>query len=465
MEFDKNEEQKIDLCILLDDFLKESKRLWALAVLLVTICSAGLMGLQYLTYSPSYAATASFTVKVANPLYASVSTYNTDTAEQMAKTFPYIMTSSVLQERIMAHLDISYMPSVNVRSTSGSSILTITVTDSDPQRAYDVLNAVITYYPEIAEYVVGSTVLVLLDESGVPTQPVNALSLIGSLKKGALTGVAAWLLIVIGLAILNRTVHNEEELTRILNIPCTGHIPLIKVSRKVSTPLILRSSRNSIFFESIQQIRLRIGKLMDDQQKKVILVSSAIPGEGKTTIATNLATALAHRGKKVLLIDCDLRNPSVSRVLGISNNNSLIDYLRGSIPIRSLLHSTDVKNLVILPGGSGEKDNLKLLTQDRMHQLIHASRQLFDYVILDTAPCSLLSDAAEIAKLADCGLLVVRQNYASQDQILDGVQRLGDSHLPIIGCVLNCVAKSFSTRYGYGYDYGYGYGYGSDKAK
>ena len=459
MEFDKQEVQQIDLTILLDDFLKGAKRLWGLAVLLIAVCAMGLTGWQYLSYSPSYAATASFTVKVANPLHASVSAYNTETAAQMAKTFPYIMTSGVLQERVMEHLDIPYMPSVSVTASSGSSILTITVRDSDPQRAYDVLEAVITYYPEIAEYVVGSTALVLLDESGVPTQPANAPNLTSSLKKGALLGVVVWLLIVVALAVLTRTVHNEDELTQTLNSPCLGLVPLVKVSRKADSPLILRTSRHANFFEAIQQLRLRLGKVMDEQGKKVLLVSSAIPGEGKTTVATNLAMSLANRGKKVLLIDCDLRNPSVTKALGISSSNSLIDFLKGTISVRDMLQPTHIKNLVIFPGGTGDKDNVKLLSQERMYQLVQVSRTLFDYVILDTPPCSLLADASEIAKLADCGILVVRQNFASKDQILDGAQRLGDSNLPIIGCVLNCVTRGFSSGYGYGY------GYGTEKTK
>ena len=322
-----------------------------------------------------------------------------------------------------------------------------------------MLEAVITYYPEIAEYVVGSTALVLLDESGVPTQPANAPNLTSSLKKGALLGVVVWLLIVVALAVLTRTVHNEDELTQTLNSPCLGLVPLVKVSRKADSPLILRTSRHANFFEAIQQLRLRLGKVMDEQGKKVLLVSSAIPGEGKTTVATNLAMSLANRGKKVLLIDCDLRNPSVTKALGISSSNSLIDFLKGTISVRDMLQPTHIKNLVIFPGGTGDKDNVKLLSQERMYQLVQVSRTLFDYVILDTPPCSLLADASEIAKLADCGILVVRQNFASKDQILDGAQRLGDSNLPIIGCVLNCVTRGFSSGYGYGY------GYGTEKTK
>ena len=157
MEFEKNEEQKLDLFILLDDFLKEAKRMWFLALVLIVLGAAGLTFYRYLHFRPSYEATASFTVQVSNPLYANVSSYNSKTAEQLAKTYPYIISNSVLQTKVKEELGISAMPSVSVSAIAGSSIITLKVTDSDPQRAYDVLNAVMKYYPELAQFVVGST--------------------------------------------------------------------------------------------------------------------------------------------------------------------------------------------------------------------------------------------------------------------------------------------------------------------
>ena len=100
MEFEEKEEQKLDLFVLLDGFLKQAKRSWILLLVLVLLGSSVLTVRQYVSYSPRYTASASFTVRVANPLYSSVSSYNSKTAEQMAKTFPYILTSGVLQERV-----------------------------------------------------------------------------------------------------------------------------------------------------------------------------------------------------------------------------------------------------------------------------------------------------------------------------------------------------------------------------
>ena len=454
MEFEEKEEQKLDLFVFVDDFLKEAKRRLVLALVLILVCGIGMAGYRYMTYSPVYKATASFTVKVTNPLYSSVSSYNTKTAEQMAATFPHILTSGVLQERVKEHLGISYVPSVSVSANSSSSIITMEVTDSDPQRAYDVLNAVITYYPEIAEFVVGSTMLVLLDESGVPADPVNSLNVKGPAVRGAMFGAALWVALNAVVALSKNTIHNEEELKRMLSTPCIGQVPSVKTSRKNICPLVHKSKKQPGFAEAVRLLRLHVEKLLDEQQKKILLVSSAIPGEGKTTISANLGISLARKGKQVLIIDCDMRNPSVAKALQTPCHNSLVDYLHGKATVRDVIMPTDVENLFIISGGNGGKSYAEQLSQERTAFLIQAARNLFDYVILDTPPCSLLADAAEISELAECGLMVIRQDFASRDQIMDGIQRLGDGNLPIIGCVFNGVSRSLSNGYGYGYGYG-----------
>lgn len=460
MEFEERDEQKLDLFVLLEDFFQEAKRLLLLGLVLVLLCGAALGVRTKMNYVPTYQASASFTVKVADPLYARVSSYNMKTAEQMAKTFPYILTSGVLSNRVKEELNISSMPSVSVSVMSNSSVITLTVRDRDPQRAYDVLNAVITYYPEIAEFVVGSTVLALLDESGLPTTPVNSLNLRNAVIKGAILGVGLWCLIVLVMALTKSTIHNEDMLRRLLSFECFGQVPAVKVPAKDSCPLLHVGRRKPEFTESFRSLRMRVERAMDPEEKKVLLVSSAIPGEGKTTVSLNLAISMARRGKRVLIIDCDLRNPSVAKGLKLGGKVSLVDYLRGKATIKDMICPTEMENLFVIPGGPGGAGVSDLLTRDRGALLIQAARKLFDFVILDTPPCSMLADAAEVAELADAGLLVVRQNFASRDQILDGVQRLGDAGLPLVGWVFNHTERSLSNGYDYNFSYGYASSYG-----
>ena len=451
MEFDEKEVQRLDLMVLLEDFLREARRLWVVGFVLVVLCGAFFGIRAKAAYRPSYQASATFTVKVADPLYASVASYNIKTAEQMAKTFPHILNSGLLENRVKEALGIPYMPSVSVSVLPNSSVITLKVQDSDPQQAFDVLNAVITYYPEIAEFVVGATVLQLLDESGIPTAPANTLDMRGALTKGAMLGLIGWALVVLLFAMTKSTVHNEEMLAKVLNFDCFGQVPSVKAPGRDTSPLIHTGRRKPEFSEKIRAVRLRVERAMEPGDKKVLLVSSSVPGEGKTTVSVNLAMSMAERGKRVLIIDCDLRNPSVTKALRMRAKNSLLDYLTGRMMLRELIQPTAAENLFVIPGGVGGAAASELLTRERGVSMIQAARKLFDFVILDTPPCALLADAAEVAALADAGLLVVRQDCASRDQIIDGVQRLTDAELPMIGWVFNGVERSLATGGGYGY--------------
>jgi len=429
------------------------------------ICSAGFSFLKKRSYTPVYEAYASFTVRVKNPLYAGINSYNEKTAQVMADTFPAILTSDLLRNQVMEELGLTSMAGISISASSQASILTLNVRSNDGQKSYDVLNSVIRCYPDVAEFVVGSTKLVLLDESGLPEYPVSTFSYSSAIIKGAAAGIALWCVIVVLLVLMKNTIHNEEELRGTLNVPCLGQIPAVKVTKRMPFPLVHRHKNLGSFSESIRLLRLREKKAMEEENRKVLLISSAIPGEGKTTVSVNLAASLAQKGKKVLLVDCDLRNPSVVSSIStkkrpLSSRNSVVDYLKGNTTVMEMIQPTELENLFVIPGGSGAKSDYSgQLSDERMSRLIQAGRNLYDYVILDTPPCSLLADAAEIATLADAGLLVIRRDFAARDQIVDGIERLSDAKLPLIGCAFNHVVPGLGERYGYGYGYGYGRGY------
>lgn len=461
MEIENREKQDLDLLVLFEDFLRQIRRTWLLGLVLILVFGCGMLFLKRHTYVPTYEAYASFTVRVANPLYSDLGTYNERTAQIMSDTFPSIVTSGLLQQKIMEELELSQAPAIAITASSQSSIFTLKVRDPDPQRAYDTLNAVITCYPEVAEFVVGPTALILLDESGLPSSPVNPFSITYHTTRGAALGGILWCGIILLLILLKNTIHNEEELRRTLNTPCLGQIPAVRITKKKPYPLMHRISDDSSFSEAMRLLRLRLESALNETGAKVLLVSSAIPSEGKTAVSTNLAVSLTKRGKRVLLIDCDLRHPSVATVLTcssrpLSKKVTLMKAVADHIDPAEMIQPTDVENLFVLLGGSGSKSDSFGKAQKRgMANLLRYARAHYDYVILDTPPCSLLADASELADLADAGLIVIRQDYATRDQILDGAQLLAECNLPIIGCVFNNVRKSLSGSYGYGYGYGY----------
>ncbi len=264
MEFEEKVEQKMDLAVLADNFLREAKRIWFFALAFIVVCAAALSIYGHSSYSPTYEASASFTVRVSNPLFAEITTYNSAVAEQMAKTFPSVLTSGVLQKKVMDKLEIAYMPPVSVSVVPNSTIITLSVKDVDPQRAYDVLNAVVEYYPEVAEFVVGFTKMVLLDESGVPEKPINSFSVKSYAVKGAAVGIALWCVFVAVIALSKNTVYTEEQLKRVLNFSCLGQIPAVKLSSKAVCPLAHRVHNHQGFREAVRLLRLRVEKALED---------------------------------------------------------------------------------------------------------------------------------------------------------------------------------------------------------
>lgn len=431
-----NAQQQIDLRILAGDVLRCARRLFWLLPVLAILLGALLGGYTWYSYSPRYQASASFTVYVTNPLYASVRAYHAATAEQMAKTFPYILTSGVLSDLVREDLQLESIPPVTASALENTNLFTLSVTAGDPELAWRVLESVIRNYPQVAEYVVGPTELVLLDESGVPQQPVNAPGWKGAAVKGAAAGCALWLALLVLLAMTRRTVHNEEELKRITNLRCFGTLPTVRTGKQ-ACPLVTQEHVRPGFSESVQLLRVRMEKQLQESGGKVLLVSSATPGEGKTTVTANLAAALAMRGHSTLVLDCDLRNPSVAEAFGRKNESGFSDYLQGKAYPLKIIQKLDVPGLAIIPGGKPAENAAELLAKKEARRLIALLRGMYEYILLDTPPCSTLADASELAGVADGMLMVIRENFVSQGQIFDGLETMQACGVPVLGCVLN----------------------------
>ncbi|MBQ8577203.1 MAG: polysaccharide biosynthesis tyrosine autokinase [Clostridia bacterium] len=462
------EAEAIDLFALFENIRRGILRYKVLGLVLTLLC-AGIFALHEVTsYEPVYEAEASFTVRVVNPLYASANVYNATTAEQMEKTFPQILNSSAMKEAVKKHLSVSWLPTVTASAIDGTNVLVLTVRDGDPAYAHEVLTAVIECYPEVAEFVVGPTTMILLDDSGIPASPTNECRPLKSAVKGGAVGLALFLCLMILLSFGRATVHSEEELKQMLNFPCLGTLPATKVlSAGRTCPMVNHDTGRWGFVDAVRLLRLHTENAMRAGGHKVLLVSSAAPGEGKTTVSANLAVSLAQKGHTVLLIDCDMRNPSAAQAFGLPNDNGLSEFLSGKTALRDAVRQTEIRNLFLMSAGEIHDNTTRMLSGQLFARFIEAARSVYEYIILDTPPCGLISDASEIAPTADAALMVIRQDYTPRYAILDAVRYLTDSKIPLIGCVINGMAGGLAAKgYGYGYGgYGYGYGYGYGKKR
>lgn len=457
--------QKIDLTALFRDLLHSLRRLF-IPLLLIAVLLGDLSGLvSYLRYEPMYEASATFTVTVKNPLLDDTTSYNSSLARQMADTFPTIISSSILRDLILDKLDMDEIPPVAASVIDGANIFTLRVTSPNPSLAQKTLEAVMLYYPEVAEFVLGPTQLDLLSETGIPTEPINAHAVRKGVRNGVLAALLLGFILLLLDALTHTTIRSEDDLKNLTNLTCQGTLPQVKLKKGVAVtqPTLQKGSDPSGFSDSIRLLSLHIKQELERRQSKVLLISSAIPGEGKTTVSINLASALAAHGKRVLLLDLDLRSPSLEQLLNLNASQSLAQFLaKPDQPSDSIIVQVGTSSLYAILAGPPVQNAAPLLSQASLRQLVSQAAPNFDYVILDTPPCGILADAGEVADLADGALLVIRQNFSSQDQVLESVQFLSESRLPVIGCVLNGICRdAIIPVYGYGSSrYGYGYGYG-----
>ncbi len=470
---EKTEEGLWDISVIVDDAFKGLRRYWILLLVMASLCASLFYFRAKSTYVPKYNASMTFIVNTTLAVNYNAEYYNKATASQIAKTFPYIISNTALQHIIADDLGVSEIPgTIDAKAMEDTNLITISVIANEGNMAYDILQSVIRNYQQVAKAVIGETELNVVDETGIPTEPVNSDSARSAAKKGFLIGLAIDAVILLLYAMTRKTIRREEDLKKLLNVKCLGAIPRVKLKkrsdREKNRVMIDNRGVSYGFIEATRTVRTRIERDAAETGARVYMVSSAVTGEGKSTVASNLALSLAGKGKKVLLIDLDLRNPSVTEVLGIKDvKKGLIDVLTDKAYLMEVITDYGQSGLKVLPGGEPVRTTARILSNQRIELLFESLRRAADYIIVDTPPSGLLMDAAQIVKWVDAGIFVVRQDYAPVERILDGIEMLSDTGLRLAGCVMNYTEAGI-TGYGYGYSYGrYGYGkygkYGTSK--
>ncbi len=449
-----DELEKINIVSFLNDLVHRLRSFWWVILILTVALGAASYYRTSTHYSPSYTAEATVSVEIVNGgSYA-----NRNTAEQMGVIFPYILTSGALSDVIAADLGMSGVPgSIQVSCITGTNLLTISVTGSNAENVYAVLQSVLKNYPEVAQFVVGQTKLSVIDDSGVPEDTGRTSILRGSLTRGAAVGFLLGVLLLIVYTVTTRTIRDEEELRALLNVPCLGTLPSYKKKRRKKNANneinILNDSNgsNSDYIESMRLIRTRLERQLGD--RKVLMITSSIPGEGKSTVAGNLAISMARKGKRVVLIDCDLRNPSQSDVFGLKGKYpGLVPVLQGKARLEDALHEVTFRGepigLTLLPGADKETKLVEILGSEEMKNLIEILKERADIVILDTPPSAVLVDAMIMVQHVDGVVYVVMSDFAKRSFIFRGMEELTSNGVEVLGCILNG-AKTRSKGYGY----------------
>jgi len=281
-------------------------------------------------------------------------------------------------------------------------------------------------------------------EEPVPVKPKRKLIVIVGIILGFILGIAQ----AFFREFLINTVQNAEEIERYTSLPMYGVVPYNK-----------DKMTKNIYMEAFRNIRTNLQFLPGNENNKVISITSSVSGEGKTTVAASLAEVLARGNKKVILLDLDMRKASVHQKFNLTNNIGMSNYLTMQNSLDEVTKETDVFGLEVITTGPLPPNPSELILSEMFTNLLEELRQKYDYIIIDTPPAGLVTDATIIMNYSDITFFVIRAKY-TRKEFVKNIDRIAKEHSQNrIGLILN--ATIIGSEYGYGYGASYAYGYGN----
>lgn len=445
----------------LRDYLKIMRERWMLIV--VCLLAGGLIaGIVSLTTAPTYRATSQ--------LYVSVQTQDGSTqnlaqgssfSQSQVVGFADLATSPLVLRPVIAEggLGISAQALADKISASvkqNTSLINVTVTASSAEEAAGLSNAVAqsmtVVLPELQrplDTAISPVRITVTREAvapGAQATPNVRLNLSVGLLAGFFVGVGAAVL----RTTLDTRVRSESDLALVTSSPVLGTVGFDASAPQ--DPLAIHSAPLSARAEAIRRLRTNLQFISAPSRPRTIVVTSSLPGEGKSTTATNLALALADAGSKVILVDADLRRPALAKIFQLEGAVGLTTVLIGRAEVDDVVQRFADTKLDVLASGEIPPNPSELLGSPQMTSLLAELATRYDVVILDSAPLLPVTDGAVLAKLADGALVVVGANTAHRQHVATALTALETVHARILGVVLNRVPAESRDEYSY-YDY------------
>lgn len=302
----------------------------------------------------------------------------------------------------------------------------------------------------------------VVSPAAVDTDPVSPKPV-----RNTALGLAVGLVFGLGMAFLyeylDDTIKSTEELEELFGVPVLGVIPYHDPSGDGVRKLVVADGKGTSHeAEAYRMLRNALGFINFEHDITSILVTSAAPEEGKSTVAANLAASLAQAGSKVAFIECDFRRPTAQQFFNVNNMIGLSDVLLGTNSLKAALQRPRDDELLVLTAGKMPPNPAELLGSERMQELVASLKDWADWVIIDTPPLLAVSDAAAMSRWADGVLLVSRAGHATRNAARRSGDQLESVGARVVGVVGTMSLEERAARkgyYGYGYSYG-GYGYG-----
>jgi capsular exopolysaccharide synthesis family protein len=448
----------------LGDYLRIVRRRWRVIVstCLVVVALAALVTVrttaQYESHARLFVSTTDQTVSEASQ--------GGSFAIQRVSSYADLVNGQELASRVVRQLGLDMTPAAMQQKITASVvpdtvILDISATDPDPRVAQRIGQATAEQLRAFVSELetpagqqnapIKATIVDAADRPGSPVapQPIRNLGL----------GLVLGLLLGLGLAVLrdllDTSVKGPEDIAELSDTPVLAGI--LFDSNAPKQPLLTDLDSHSPRVEAFRIMRTNLQFVDVDRDKKVFVVTSSVPGEGKTSTASNTALALQTTGQRTLLIDADLRRPQVAKLFSLEGSVGMTSVLLGRIDLMEAVQTHEASGLSVLTSGSLPPNPAELLQSHAMQELLDAARAHFDVIVIDAPPLLPVTDAALIAAQSDGAVLIVRQGKTTRDQFRHSLERLEAVGARPLGVTLNMVEARGRKGYGDGYGYGYGY--------
>lgn len=451
--------EEIDIKELLN-YIKE--KIWIVGIAIVLSFTTSIIYTQAIK-KPIYKSSTTY-VLISDSGNEGITTSEVTLNEKLIATYKEIIKSRNILEKVIAKLNLEYTTNelaknISVQQVSTSSMIKITVSDNDPELAQKIANTIGEEFSSEIESLYKISNLGMVDPALIPSVASNQSNLkeMVMINGGA---VAVSLMIVFLLFYFDNTVKDAEQVEDKIKLPVLGNVPIIpkKKGTEKQSELIVHIDPKSTISEGVRTIRTNLQFSNVDGNLKKIMVTSSMPGEGKSFTSANLATAFAQDGNKVLMIDCDMRKGRLHKIFKLSNSKGLSNLLIDNVTknYKKYIKETKVENLSIITAGVVPPNPSELLNSEANKKLIEKLEKEYDYIIFDCVPTNGLPDALIVSSLVDKAIIVCAANVTPTEILQKTKNSLQNVDADIAGIVVNKTKASYNKYYGHYYGKYYG---------